>query len=159
GSGAGGGVVAGTLADLGKRVCVVEAGGYFNEADFNQLEAWGFQNLYLRGGPFTTAEGQVSIQAGSALGGGTLINWRNCLRTFPWVGGLGHGQLGPAGLAAPDSGRCLHEVWERIGAGDARADLTGPHERLREGCAALGWDFQPIPRNAAPPRHDPDLAG
>jgi acyl-CoA reductase-like NAD-dependent aldehyde dehydrogenase len=85
GSGAGGGVVAGALAERGKRVCVLEAGGYFNEADFNRLEAWGYQNLYLRGGPMLTAEGQVSIQAGSAVGGGTLINWQNCLRTFDWV--------------------------------------------------------------------------
>ena len=64
---------------------MLEMGGYFNEADFNQLEIWGYQNLYLRGGPFPTAEGQVSIQAGSALGGGTVINWQNCLRTTPWV--------------------------------------------------------------------------
>src|SRR5206468_3110891 len=38
GSGAGGGVIAGTLAEKGKRVCVLELGGYFNEADYNQLE-------------------------------------------------------------------------------------------------------------------------
>ena len=64
GSGAGGGVIAGTLAEAGKQVCVLEMGGYFNEADFNQLELWAYQNLYLRGGPIPTAEGQVSIQAG-----------------------------------------------------------------------------------------------
>ena len=48
GSGAGGGVIAGSLAEAGKQVCVLELGGYFNEADFNQLEVWGYQNLYLR---------------------------------------------------------------------------------------------------------------
>ena len=69
---------------------MLELGGYFNEADFNQLEVWGYQNLYLRGGPIPTAEGQVSIQAGSSLGGGTVINWQNCLRTLP-VGARGVG--------------------------------------------------------------------
>ncbi len=159
GSGAGGGVVAGTLAERGKQVCVVEAGGYFNEADFNQLETWGFQNLYLRGGPFTTAEGQVSIQAGSALGGGTLINWQNCLRTFPWVREEWAGEFGLAGVDGPDFERCLDQVWERIGATDACSDLNGPHQRLREGCQALGWDFRLITRNVDPSRHDPGLAG
>ena len=51
GSGAGGGVIAGTLAEAGLRVVVLEMGGYFNEADFNQLELWAYQNLYWRGGP------------------------------------------------------------------------------------------------------------
>ncbi len=45
GSGAGGGVIAGTLAAAGKQVCVLELGGYFNEADFNQLEFWGYQKV------------------------------------------------------------------------------------------------------------------
>src|SRR4051794_5378428 len=36
GSGAGGAVIASTLAKQGLKVVVLEAGGYFNEADFNQ---------------------------------------------------------------------------------------------------------------------------
>ena len=58
-------------------------GSYLNESDFHQLEIPAYQQLYLNGGPFPTAEGQVTIQAGSALGGGTVINWTNCLRTHP----------------------------------------------------------------------------
>ena len=51
GSGAGGGVIAGTLAEAGLKVVVLEAGGYFDESDFNMLELWAYQNLYYRGGP------------------------------------------------------------------------------------------------------------
>ena len=140
GSGAGGGVVAGTLAEAGKQVCVLELGGYFNEADFNQLEVWGFQNLYLRGGPIPTAEGQVSIQAGSSLGGGTVINWQNCLRTFPWVREQWAREHGLEGLDGPEFDRCLDQVMRRIGVTDTCSELNGPHERLREGCrgARLG---------------------
>jgi acyl-CoA reductase-like NAD-dependent aldehyde dehydrogenase/choline dehydrogenase-like flavoprotein len=159
GSGAGGGVVAGTLAAAGKQVCVLELGGYFNEADFNQLEVWGYQNLYLRGGPMPTAEGQVSIQAGSSLGGGTVINWQNCLRTFPWVREEWAREHGLEGVDGPDYDRHLDQVMQRIGATDSCSELNGPHQRLKEGCETLGWDFKLITRNVDPAKHDPDLAG
>src|SRR5205807_8846563 len=68
GSGAGGGVLAGELAARGCKVVVLEAGGYFNEADFNQLELWAYQNLYYRGGPTPTADLNVTLQAGATLG-------------------------------------------------------------------------------------------
>ena len=159
GSGAGGGVIAGTLAEAGKQVCVLELGGYFNEADFNQLEVWGYQNLYLRGGPIPTAEGQVSMQAGSSLGGGTVINWQNCLRTFPWVRDEWAREHGLEGVDGPEFDRCLDQVMERIGVTDSCSELNGPHQRLKEGCEALGWDFKLITRNVDPAKHDADLAG
>jgi choline dehydrogenase-like flavoprotein len=77
GSGAGGRVVAGMLAGAGKDVVVVEAGGYYNEADFNQLELWAYQNLYRAGGLVTTADGSLALMTGSNLGGGTTVNWTN----------------------------------------------------------------------------------
>ena len=85
GSGAGGGVIAGELAKAGLKVCVVEAAGYFNESDFNQLELSAYENMYWRGGPQPTADFNVTVYAGAGLGGGTVINWTNCLRTRPWV--------------------------------------------------------------------------
>src|SRR5208337_2479777 len=59
GSGSGGGVAAAVLAQAGKRVIVLEAGGYFNESDFVQLEPLAYQNLFLRGGFFPSADGMV----------------------------------------------------------------------------------------------------
>ncbi len=159
GSGAGGGVIAGELAAAGKQVCVVEMGGYYNESDFNSLEAWGYQNLYLRGGPMPTAEGQVSIQAGSSLGGGTVINWQNCLRPFPWVRRQWEEEFGLEGLAGPDYDRHLDAVMTRLDANADCSELNGPHQRLKEGCEALGWDFDLITRNVDRSRHDPNLAG
>ncbi|OLE38286.1 MAG: hypothetical protein AUG48_02325 [Actinobacteria bacterium 13_1_20CM_3_68_9] len=159
GSGAGGSVIAGSLAAAGKQVCVLELGGYFNEADFNQLEVWAYQNLYLRGGPMPTAEGQVSIQAGSSLGGGTVVNWQNCLRTFPWVREEWAREHGLEGVDGPEYDRCLDQVMERIGVTDSCSELNGPHQRLKEGCEALGWDFKLITRNVDPASHEPDLAG
>src|ERR671910_93414 len=159
GSGAGGGVIAGELAGRGKQVCVVEAGGYYNEADFTGLELWAYQSLYLNGGPFPTAEGQVSIQAGSSLGGGTTINWTNSLRTPPWVREQWAREHGLEGLDGPEFDRHLDAVLKRISATDAHSDLNGPQQRLKQGCDALGYDFRLTYRNTDPATYDPEAAG
>jgi acyl-CoA reductase-like NAD-dependent aldehyde dehydrogenase/choline dehydrogenase-like flavoprotein len=159
GSGAGGGVIAGTLAEHGKQVCVLEMGGYFNEADFNQLELPAYQRLYLNGGPFPTAEGQVTIQAGSSLGGGTTINWTNSLRTHPWVREQWAGEFGLEGLDGEEFDRHLDAVMGRSSVNDGCSDLNGPHQRLREACERFDYDFRPTFRNTDPETYDPELAG
>jgi acyl-CoA reductase-like NAD-dependent aldehyde dehydrogenase/choline dehydrogenase-like flavoprotein len=159
GSGAGGGVVAGELAGAGKQVCVVEAGGYYNESDFDQLELPAYQRLYLNSGPFPTADGQVSIVAGATLGGGTVINWTNCLRTHPWVRAEWARDFGLEGLDGPEFDRHLDAVLARMGASDACSDLNPVHQRLREGCERLGYDFRPTVRNADRDSYDPSSAG
>jgi choline dehydrogenase-like flavoprotein len=159
GSGAGGSVIAGELAGNGKRVCVLEMGGYFNESDFDQLELPAYQRLYLNSGPFPTADGQVTIQAGSSLGGGTVVNWTNSLRTHPWVREEWAREFGLEGLDGADFDGHLDAVLQRIGANDECSDLNGPHERLRDGCQRLGYDFRLTVRNADRSAYDPASAG
>ena len=159
GSGAGGGVIAGELSAQGKKVAIVEAGGYYNESDFNGLELWAYQNLYLNGGPFPTAEGQVSILAGGTLGGGTVINWTNCLRTYPWVREQWAREHGLEGLDGADYDGHLDAIFERIGVTDECSDLNGVHAALERGCESLGYDFRKITRNVVKEDYDAELAG
>lgn len=159
GSGAGGSVVAATLAERGLDVVVIDAAGYFNESDFAQLEFKAYQEMYWRGGPTPTADGNVSLVSGTTLGGGTTINWTNCLRTTPWVREQWAKQHGLEGVDGPDFDRDLDAVWERLGVTDSCSDLNGPQERLAEGCEALGWSFKRITRNADPESYDPEQAG
>ena len=159
GSGAGGGVIAGTLAQRGLKVILLEAAGYFNESDFTQLELQAYQEMYWRGGPTPTADGNLTIQAGTALGGGTVINWQNCLRTRDWVRDQWANEFGLEGVDSSDYDRHLDTVLERIGATDRASDLNGPHERLKEGCEALGWHFGLIVRNVDLSKYSPETAG
>lgn len=159
GSGSGGAVVAATLAERGLDVVVLEAAGYFNESDFKQLELPAYQEMYWRGGPTPTAEGNVSLMAGATLGGGTTINWTNCLPTKPWVREEWAGEFGLEGLDGPEFGAHLDAVWTRLGVTDACSDLNGPQQRMSEGCEALGWSFKRITRNADPERYTPEQAG
>jgi choline dehydrogenase-like flavoprotein len=159
GSGSGGSVVAAVLAASGMDVVVLEAAGYYNESDFTQLELPAYQQMYWRGGPNVTAEGNVSLLAGTTLGGGTTINWTNCLRTRPWVRKQWAREHGLDGVDGPDFDRHLDAVMTRIGATDSCSDLNGTQQRLREGAETLGWSFETIIRNTDPQAYSPEIAG
>jgi choline dehydrogenase-like flavoprotein len=159
GSGSGGAVIGATLAARGLDVVVLEAAGYFNESDFAQLELKAYQEMFWRGGPTLTADGNVSLVAGTTLGGGTTINWTNCLRTRPWVREEWAKEHGLEGVDGPEYDRHLDTVLDRISANDRCSDLNGTQQRLREGTEALGWSFETIVRNADPESYTPDTAG
>jgi choline dehydrogenase-like flavoprotein len=159
GSGAGGGVIAAALAEAGQKVIVLEAGGLFDESDFNQYELWAYQNMYWRGGPNPTADMNVSLYAGSTYGGGTTINWTNCLRTKPWVREQWAREHGLEGLDGPEFDRHLDAVWERLSVTDRCSHLNGTQTRMKEGAEALGWSFKTITRNVDESRYTPETAG
>ena len=159
GSGAGGGVIAAALAEAGQRVIVLEAGGLFEEADFNGYELWAYQNLYWRGGPNPTADMNVSLYAGAGYGGGTAINWTNCLRTKPWVREEWAREHGLEGLDGPEFDRHLDAVWERLSVTDRCSHLNGVQTLMKTGAERLGWSFKTITRNIDESRYSPETAG
>jgi choline dehydrogenase-like flavoprotein len=159
GSGAGGGVMAGRLAAAGLKVVVLEAGGYFTEADFPQSELWAFQNIYWRGGPTPTLDMNVSLHAGACLGGGTVVNWTNCLRTKPWVREEWASEHGLGDVATAAFDRHLDGVWARLGVNDQCSELNGPQQAFQRAAEALGWSFATVTRNWDPALHDPAMAG
>jgi choline dehydrogenase-like flavoprotein len=159
GSGAGGGVVAGLLAKRGLNVVVLEGGGYFTEADFSQLELKAWQEMYWRGGPQQTVDGNLGIMAGAALGGGTVVNWTNCLRTPPWVRERWAREFGLEGVDGPEFDRLTDAVLDRIGATDQATDLSPAQERMKLGAERLGWRGRQVVRNADPEKYTPEAAG
>ena len=149
GSGAGGSVIAAEAARAGKSVLVLEVGQYRNEQDFNQLEIQGYEELYYGGGLATSEDGSIAILAGATLGGGTVVNYMNCIPTpdriiREW------GEHGLTGLDDPEAYAADHvaAVMERLGANTEATRQNGTHTRLMEGLDALGHDHRPIMRNA-----------
>ena len=159
GSGSGGGVIAGTLATQGRDVVVLEAGGYYNEADFHQLELPAYQTLYRNGGFDGTADGSVALMTGSNLGGGSTINWTNCLRTYPWVREEWERDHGLEGLAGAEFDRILDVVSERVNVTDRCSDWNPNTQTLGAGCEAAGIDFRRVTRNADEATYSPETAG
>lgn len=159
GSGAGGGVMAGVLSEQGMSVVVLEAGGYFDEPDFNQLEIAAYQNLFWRGGPSLTADRNVSLLAGCCLGGGTVVNWTNSLRPPARVREQWEREFGLEGLAGADFDQHLDAVWERLGVNDRCSQLNGPQQRMKAGAEQLGWSFKSVHRNTDQRRYSFQTAG
>jgi len=159
GSGAGGGVMAGELSERGLKVVVLDAGGYFEEPEFTQLEIPAYQNLYWRGGPTPTADMNVSLQAGFCLGGGSVINWTNSLRTTPWVREQWEREFGLEGLSGSEFGRHVDAVWQRLSVNDRCSELNRPQQRMKAGAEQLGWRFTSANRNVDEQRYSFETAG
>ncbi len=159
GSGAGGGVMAAALAEKGLKVVVLEAGAYLDDADFTGLELPAYQALYWRGGPTPTTDFNVSLYAGACLGGGTVINWTNCLRTTPWVREQWEREFGLEGLNSAEFDRHLDAVWERLQVNDRCSELNRPQQRMQAGAQALGWRFEHTNRNVDEQRYSFETAG
>lgn len=159
GSGSGGGVMAGVLAQAGLDVVVLEAGAPVQDPDFPADELPAFRDLYWRGGLTPTADGNVAILAGATLGGGSTINWQNCVAPPVAVRDHWADQYGLRDLATSTFDDHLDAVLERIGATADCTDLNGPNQRLAEGAKALGWSWEVIRRNTDPATYDPDSAG
>ena len=107
-------------------VVVLEMGHYRNESDFKQLELPGMLELYLGGGLAASEDGSIAILAGSTLGGGTVVNYMNCIRTpehirREWA------QMGVEGIDEPE---LRASTSTRSGSGSAvndDGDVAEPH--------------------------------
>jgi choline dehydrogenase-like flavoprotein len=149
GSGAGGGVIAARLAEAGKDVIILEKGGYYNEADFNGSEALMTPQLYLRRGTLATSDLGMIVLAGSALGGGTIVNWSTSLRTPPDVLAEWEREHGLTGVTSPDYQRGFDFAETRLGVNTDDSDPNPNNAALMRGCQTLGYDWRRIARNAS----------
>ena len=147
GSGAGGGVVAAELASAGRSVLILEAGPFVDEATMPRTEIEAFSRLYLNHGLLSTWDASISLLAGSAVGGGTVVNWMTCIDTPATVRrewASDHGLDGVDGVEwDTDRGAIETEL------GVAAVTTTPPKDAMiLRGAAELGWEAAPIRRNA-----------
>jgi long-chain-alcohol oxidase len=146
GSGAGGGTAAAVLSKAGKDVIVLEAGAYYDDADFDGAELGGFQNLYTEAGFAATADHSVGLLAGECFGGTTVINYCTSFRTpddirTEWAA------AGVPWFTSAEYTRSLDAVCERLHVNLDHNRVSAREEVLDRGLRALGWHVDAMPRN------------
>jgi choline dehydrogenase-like flavoprotein len=85
GSGAGGAVLAKELVEAGKKVVLIERGGYHEGKDMNQRDADMLPLLWKNAGFNFDDSLRIAIAQGCCLGGSTIINDAVCFDTPPRV--------------------------------------------------------------------------
>src|SRR2546423_1440150 len=157
GSGAGGGVIAAELQKGGKSVVVLEQGGYRNEQDFRQLEI-GSLELYLGGSLLASEDGSISLLAGATLGGGTIVNYMNCIRTpehirKEWA------EHGIEGMDEIEYEQHIDAIWDRLSVNAEATSQNRSHRKLIDAMESCGFPWKPITRNADKECDDPRVCG
>jgi choline dehydrogenase-like flavoprotein len=142
GSGAGGGVVAGELADRGRNVLLLEAGPHRTAADFTRWEAkathdlwWPLRFALVDGG----AGGAVALIGGRCVGGSTTINTKVALRAHA----NDHAKWREASGLVVDLDPHYDRVEQRLGVRE-RSDWRKSVRAVEPGFRALGSSLEPV---------------
>ncbi len=151
GSGAGGAMVARTLARAGFDTVVLEEGRRWTVEEFRTTHPIDrYAGLY-RGAGATVALGRPSVvlPVGRAVGGTTVVNSGTCYRPPLAVQRRWRDQFG-LGLADPDRmADHLGDVEHTLRVAPVPLEIMGRNGRLLlDAATTLGWRAAPIPRNA-----------
>lgn len=149
GSGAGGAVIAAELSAGGLDVIIIEKGEYLDDADFTGDEMSMTARLFLRRGVLATNDLGVVVLAGSCLGGGTVVNWSDSLRTPDDVLDEWEREQGMEGVTGADFRYGFEIAEQRLGVTTLDSEPNPNNAALQRGCEALGYEWNYIPRNAS----------
>ena len=153
GSGAGGSVVAATLAESGRRVIVLEEGPYYRSDEYQRFKPSEALRRLFREAAMMTAFGIgqtpiIAIMMGRAVGGSSLLTGGVCFR-IPgdvhdrWVRDLGLTELSEERFAS-----AYDEVERRLRVTEVPAAMRSMSTtRFIDGAATLGIPMHPLRRN------------
>jgi choline dehydrogenase-like flavoprotein len=153
GSGAGGGVIAGELADAGVSVLLLESGPHRTAADYTRWEAHASHDLWWPPAfaePPTEAPSQAPLIMfrGHCVGGTTAINTKVALRPSSQDYEKWHAAGGPLGadgspFGEPDLIAHLERAEQRLGV-RRRSDWQQCVHTVVPGFAAMGAGLEPV---------------
>ncbi|KAI0179950.1 long-chain fatty alcohol dehydrogenase [Hypoxylon sp. FL1284] len=152
GSGCGGAVCAKVLAEAGHRVVVVDKGYHFPTTQLPLTSEVASQFFYEGQGSLQSADGSVTIMAGSCWGGGGSVNWSVSLHTQGFV----RQEWADQGLdffTTQEYQQCLDRVCEFMGVSDAHIRHNHRANVILNGSKKLGWAAKACPQNTGGAEH------
>jgi NAD-dependent dihydropyrimidine dehydrogenase PreA subunit len=152
GSGAGGAVVAATLAEAGLDVVVLEEGANVaGERDFEGAVFDRFQRLYRDNGTtLVLGKPPIPLPLGKVVGGTTVVNAGTCFRAADRVLERWQREYGLAGVADPAFSSYYEAIEDSLNVRPIPWELLGPNAMAaHRGATALGMSGGPLLRNIA----------
>jgi hypothetical protein len=125
---------------------VVEAGPFVDETAMPADELDAYRRVYLNHGLLTTWDGAITMLAGTAVGGGTLVNWMTSLPAAASSGPSGLATTVSTGSTARSSTRTSRRSNATSGSAGDGHPAEGPGDPARR--RLLGWEASPTRRNA-----------
>lgn len=153
GSGAGGAVVAATLAEAGKRVVVVEEGPFYKPEDYQRFAPSESVRRMFREGGMVLAFGvgqtpMISITLGRAVGGSSLLTGGVCFRIPSDVHATWARERGLSEMSERSFERAYEEVEKRIDVTEVPEGMRSEStRRYVDGAKKLGIEMSSIRRN------------
>lgn len=148
GTGAGGAVLAARLAATGKRVVLLEDGGYHTSNKFTLTERDMMPRLYQEGAARATADQSMAILQGRAIGGTTVVNWTTCFRTPKRVMDYWQQHHGVEGLTWDALAPHWDTLEQRLSVTKMRLEQVNQNNLVTyRGLGALKWHRDFLSRN------------
>jgi choline dehydrogenase-like flavoprotein len=148
GSGCGGGASAKVLAEAGKKVIVLEEGGYYTSKDFDATEQTAYQNLYQQRAGQATDDLAVTVLQGRCVGGSSTVNWTTSLRTPEFVLEAWKRDHGVRGLSPKELEPYFEKVEHYLNVHTEPFENHNPNNRIiLDGAKKLGYRAIAVGRN------------
>lgn len=154
GSGCGGAVAAKTLAETGLKVIVVDKSYYWPPEHLPMSERDASIHLFANGGALQSDDSGMTVIAGSAWGGGGMINWSASLQTQGYVRREWSQKFRLPHFTSAEYQADLDAVCARMGVGTAAIEHNKTNNTLLEGSRKLGWSAKPVPQNTGGEAHN-----
>lgn len=148
GSGCGGGASAKILAEAGKKVIVLEEGGYYTSKDFDSTEQTAYQRLYQQRAGQATDDLGVTVLQGRCVGGSSTVAWTTSLRTPDFVLNAWKRDHGVQGLTSEELEPYFERVERYLNVHTEPFENHNPNNRIiLNGAKQLGYRAVSVGRN------------
>ena len=146
GSGAGGGTIADRLIPLAKKgakIAILESGPYYPHEYFTQREVE-MLSLMRNNGAWPTVNGSITLAAGEAVGGSTLMYTGVTFKANDDV----IRRWNVPNLTPEDLKPRFTKLWKELNVIEPQSDMINDNNKLfKKGCDKLGWKVDKIHLN------------